>query len=99
VRIAAKKLRYAAEFFSSLYPHKRTRRYIAALAELQEVLGALNDTATTVSLLRGLEASTDEPIREQAKSLALGWSGGVGQTRLKDLEAAWENFVEQEVFW
>jgi inorganic triphosphatase YgiF len=99
VRIAAKKLRYAAEFFSSLYPHKRTRRYIAALAGLQEVLGALNDAATTVSLLRGPEASTDEPIQEQAKSLVLGWSGGVGQTRLKDLAAAWENFVDQKSFW
>jgi triphosphatase len=99
VRIAAKKMRYAAEFFSSLYPHKRTRRYIAALAVLQEVLGALNDAATTVSLLRGPEVSTDEPIREQTKSLVLGWSGGVGQTRLKDLEAAWENFVDQKAFW
>jgi triphosphatase len=99
VRIAAKKLRYAAEYFSSLYPHKRTRRYIAALAGLQEVLGALNDAATTVSLLRGLEESTDEPIQEQAKSLVLGWSGGVGQTRLKDLEAAWGNFVDQKAFW
>ena len=99
VRIAAKKLRYAAEFFSSLYPHKRTRRYIAALAGLQEVLGALNDAATTVSLLRDPEVSTDEPIREQTKSLVLGWSGGVGQTRLKDLEAAWENFVDQKAFW
>jgi len=99
LRIAAKKLRYAAEFFSSLYPHKRTRRYIAALAVLQEVLGALNDAATTVSLLRGPEVSTDEPIREQTKSLVLGWSGGVGQTRLKDLEAAWENFVDQKAFW
>jgi CHAD domain-containing protein len=30
LRIALKKLRYTAEFFASLYPRKRTNRYIEA---------------------------------------------------------------------
>lgn len=49
VRIAAKKLRYAAEFFASLY-HGRSavkdrRGFTKALAELQDNLGDLNDIA------------------------------------------------------
>jgi triphosphatase len=47
VRIEAKKLRYAAEFFEKAFPHadKRRRRYIEALKALQDELGALNDIA------------------------------------------------------
>ena len=39
VRIALKKLRYATEFFSALYPRKRAKPYLAALKELQDGLG------------------------------------------------------------
>ena len=99
VRIAAKRLRYAAEFFSSLYPHKRTRRYIAALASLQEILGALNDAATAVSLLKDLEGRPMSTIQQQAKNLVLGWVGGMSQARSQELDDAWKHFVEQKVFW
>ena len=49
VRIEAKKLRYAAEFFTSLYEsdkaRKRYRRFIKRLGDLQNLLGTLNDRA------------------------------------------------------
>jgi CHAD domain-containing protein len=54
VRIAAKKLRYAAEFFSELYAHNQAQVYLNALAGLQDGLGALNDVATTRRLLASL---------------------------------------------
>lgn len=57
LRIAAKRARYAAEFFTSLYPGKRVRPYVRSLALLQEDLGGLNDTAVAKKLLRNLEAS------------------------------------------
>jgi triphosphatase len=48
-RIQAKKLRYAAEFFSSLYMSKRAakrrERFLTALERLQDGLGDLNDIA------------------------------------------------------
>lgn len=53
-RIAAKKVRYAAEFFQSLYPARRLRPYIDALTGLQDALGALNDVAVADGLLRQL---------------------------------------------
>jgi triphosphatase len=45
LRIAAKKLRYAAEMFSGAFPDhlKRQRSYFAALKGLQDRLGELND--------------------------------------------------------
>ena len=49
LRIRAKKLRYAVEFFSGLFPGrnraKRCRETLSALQGLQDSLGALNDLA------------------------------------------------------
>jgi CHAD domain-containing protein len=50
VRIEAKKLRYTAEAFASLYPAKATGGFLKAMKELQEELGALNDLATAEPL-------------------------------------------------
>ncbi len=55
LRISAKKLRYAAEFFSSLYSAPSVRPYLKRLAALQEVLGILNDAVVTRRLLDELE--------------------------------------------
>lgn len=57
VRIAAKKARYASEFFASLYAAKRLRRYGAALARMQDELGAMNDAAVADRLLGELQAA------------------------------------------
>ena len=58
VRIAAKKLRYGADFFVSLFPEKAARKrhkaFAAALSDLQDHLGALNDLATAHDVLGGL---------------------------------------------
>lgn len=54
VRIAAKRLRYAIEFFAGLYPPSRARRVLARLARLQDTLGWLNDVAVADAALRQL---------------------------------------------
>ncbi|HEV7385247.1 MAG TPA: CHAD domain-containing protein [Phenylobacterium sp.] len=59
LRIEAKKLRYAVEAFSRLYPQKRVRRYLHSLKDLQEVLGALNDLAVAEPLLASLALSPE----------------------------------------
>jgi CHAD domain-containing protein len=55
VRIAAKKIRYATEFFQSLYPPRRVRPYVAALSTLQDELGWLNDAAVADRLVKQLQ--------------------------------------------
>lgn len=56
VRKDAKRLRYAAEFFGSLYVRKRQlrrrRRFLTALERLQNKLGAINDLVTGPDVLR-----------------------------------------------
>jgi inorganic triphosphatase YgiF len=54
LRVQAKKLRYAAEFLAGLAPDKKARKrakaLIAALKEMQDKLGGLNDIAVRKSL-------------------------------------------------
>lgn len=56
VRIAAKKLRYASEFFASLCGAKRVARRLRRLGHLQQLLGELHDATVACSFLRGVEA-------------------------------------------
>lgn len=56
-RICAKRLRYAVEFFGSLYAARSVRRYRRELVALQDSLGALNDAATASRLLAALPAA------------------------------------------
>ncbi len=58
LRIAFKKLRYALEFFASLFDTQDTVRYLAGLVDLQEVLGHLNDLATAELLVDDLLPAT-----------------------------------------
>src|SRR3546814_8859412 len=78
VRKDAKKLRYASEFFTSLFDRKRERRrhkkFVAALEGVQAKLGALNDLATAPQLLETLGLA-DDP--DAARLLA----GGNGKDR------------------
>ncbi|MCL6250282.1 CHAD domain-containing protein [Altererythrobacter sp. KTW20L] len=64
VRKAAKKLHYAADFFASLFVQKhelrRHRKFMQALKDLQDQLGALNDLATGPALLARLDLA-DHP--------------------------------------
>ncbi|MFA6970804.1 MAG: CHAD domain-containing protein [Gallionella sp.] len=54
LRIYTKKLRYSAEFFASLYPVHQAKSYLAALGEMQELLGQINDIAVADRLLDDL---------------------------------------------
>src|SRR5258708_29075569 len=72
-RLAAKKLRYAAEFFAALYRGGRATRYIEALARLQGALGKLNDLATAERLLDELvPAGTTAPGVAHAAGIVRG---------------------------
>ncbi len=51
LRIKAKHLRYALEFFSSLFPAKRVVQYVKALGRIQDGLGATNDDAVALRLI------------------------------------------------
>jgi CHAD domain-containing protein len=94
VRIEAKKLRYAAEFFTSLFGDKkakrRTKAFLSALEELQSSLGALNDIATANEMAHELSA----------RGITLPDAGGNDEDRLLiEAEAAHEALVDAKRFW
>ncbi|MES2258190.1 MAG: CHAD domain-containing protein [Pseudomonadota bacterium] len=67
VRIAAKKARYAAEFFRDLLPGKQVKHYIQTLSGLQDTLGHLNDMAVAQRLLGELEQRHPTPATSYAR--------------------------------
>ncbi len=93
-RIAAKKLRYATEFFATLFPRKRTNAYRKALTALQDVLGELNDAAVAARFAAEI-AGTES----KAASVLHGWAVARGAARHDDLALAWQAFADAEPFW
>lgn len=72
LRKDAKKLRYASEFFAALFDGKRERRrhkrFLAALEDLQDHLGALNDLATAPEEMIKLGLQDDAEAQKLLKS-------------------------------
>jgi inorganic triphosphatase YgiF len=103
VRIALKKLRYAAEFFQALYPKNDAKPYVAALKELQDRLGHLNDVAVAERLISKLvgeaERGGDGDGVRWGGGLVLGWHArGVADLEPATVRA-WQEFAELEPFW
>lgn len=103
LRIHVKKMRYAAEFFSDLYPDKKTRPYLKHLAALQEVLGHMNDAAVAETLLlpqgvTGMSSGRDGQ-RGHAVGLVLGWHGRASWERGLQLDKLWRRLRSDDTFW
>jgi triphosphatase len=93
-RLAAKKLRYATEFFAPLYSRKKARRYRRALAVLQEELGLWNDAAVA-GRLAGEIAGPESAVAAAFS----GAAAAAGAAREHALTAAWEAFADASPFW
>jgi CHAD domain-containing protein len=111
LRLKAKRLRYAAEFFAPLFPPKRTRRFLRRLAALQETLGTVNDGAVAGSLVRALppagareaggrEAGGREAAgRAWAEGAIDGFAAARAATARADAERAWARLRASAPFW
>lgn len=95
VRIAAKKLRYVAEFFSPPHPRKRNRAYLKALSRLQDALGHAQDAVTAISLTTGLARKADDATVGAVR----GWVAAQTTVFGPDIEGAWKKFVAAKPFW
>jgi len=102
LRIELKKLRYAGDFFASVFPEKRTRRYLKRLSRLQDALGLLNDAATTERTVdhllerMGAEASVPE---QRAGGLIVGWWTSRAERDLTQLDERWKKLEATRPFW
>jgi len=97
VRKDAKKLRYASEFFASLFGGKREqrrqRRFVAALEDLQDRLGTLNDLASAPGVLDKLQLMNEPGASELL-------AGSTGKKKmLQRAEAAHDELFDTKKFW
>jgi CHAD domain-containing protein len=97
VRISAKKIRYATEFFQALYPARRGKAFVTQLAALQDALGWLNDASVAAGLLSSL-ASEQTRLLAPA-SFAAGWLAGRSAADLHALRKPWRQFATTRPPW
>jgi CHAD domain-containing protein len=98
-RIAAKRLRYATEFFASLYSPKRVKRYIGALEDIQDTLGQLNDLATAERLLADAASGGDNASDARTVGVVTGWCAATASQALAQLDKDWKRFKSAREFW
>lgn len=97
IRIAAKQLRYTAEFLQSLYSAKKARVYIKNLAKLQDVLGMFNDAVVANRLLKEIE-STDTILQSEMEIILLALNAKA-EIKHQKMDALWRDFVLRTPFW
>jgi CHAD domain-containing protein len=100
LRIAIKKLRYAATFLRPAFASHPAKAYIEATVRLQSALGALNDRAVAGQILDDIAvaARPSEDVTRPLRQLAKRARSGDKRRRHK-LEQAWEQFTKVERFW
>ncbi|MFT3736157.1 MAG: CHAD domain-containing protein [Rhodocyclaceae bacterium] len=70
LRIACKRLRYASDFFASLFDDKTMRRYQRTLGDALDSLGEINDVAVGLERLGGWQ------VQHPETAAAIVWIGG-----------------------
>jgi inorganic triphosphatase YgiF len=107
LRIAIKKVHYAAGFFAALFPgpraKKRRKVFLATIKRLQDALGTLNDIAGHEKMAGELVRRSGRRSRARAEAFAVGLVTGREEARSKPLilEAAdaIADFRKIKPFW
>jgi len=105
LRIQAKKLRYASEYFTETFPGKksarRCKRFVFSLEKLQDALGDLNDIAVhedTIAAL-GLRRRRANPKRAFAAGLLTGREDAQLDAVMAAATAAGAALISAKSFW
>jgi triphosphatase len=99
LRIAGKKLRYAAGFFASLYPAGPHRRFGKAASDLQDTLGALTDIAAGRSLVERVTSALSGTDVAFAAARLTGHRDADEAGALKAALKAFKRFEAVDRFW
>ena len=96
LRIALKKLRYAAEFFAPLYPRRKAAAYIKKLKTLLDRFGEANDVHEIGDMLARLG---DAPELCFAAGVVAGWHGAREKRLTNKALKSWRAFRKVKPFW
>lgn len=99
-RVAAKRQRYAAEFFASLFSGKRVDGYVQALSRVQSALGRLNDLQVAGTLVDVVAPRGDTDAQTaHAGGVVRGWLAASTAAELKRLREVQRAFRRCPAFW
>ena len=103
LRIRLKKLRYAVDFLRGVYPDRKTKAFIVALKELQDLFGHINDLAQAERLTGILTAKGRASREDRLVQLAAGQVRGWHARALHEIEpvllGGWDAFAATPPFW
>jgi inorganic triphosphatase YgiF len=105
LRIRTKKLRYAVEFFATLFStkraHKRRKRFLPALERLQDGLGDLNDIAVHEKHIAemGVRRRRSNPSRVFAAGLLTGREDARIDAAITVATEAYADLARIKPFW
>lgn len=102
LRLALKKLRYAADFFAGLFPRKVAKPGIKVLAALQDALGGFNDAVSVDAILARAVATAPAKSRdtlERASLFVSGWAAHRSTLAWNEARTCWAAFAEEGAFW
>lgn len=96
VRIQAKQVRYAGEFFAPLYGKSETKPYLSTLAHAQDLLGEINDIAVAGPRLA---ASYHLGGEAWAAGMIAGWHEARRPHLLAEADKVWKDVRGLPRFW
>ncbi len=100
LRIALKKLRYAAEFFVPLYKTGKVKNYLSQVKRLQDSLGGLNDIAHARMVLAQLAPAAHKNGNLRfAAGMVQGWYRARRPGQVKKAMARWDKLKSVPPFW
>lgn len=98
LRIDIKKLRYAIDFFESIYKKQEVKPWRSATRKLQDCLGGLNDAVIHGQLVDAMDAP-DRPVPKAVRRYVEAYLGRQQTEGLSTLEARWTTFKSLQPFW
>jgi len=93
VRKRGKRLRYGLQFAESLLPAKKLKNYRRSLAQVQDILGEMNDLYVAREKFEGMR--DDQP----SAWFAVGWIASRLSVLDKDAQAAFKRLAQADHFW
>ena len=100
LRIALKKLRYAAEFFQGVHGENGTAKpYLECLVKLQGTLGHDNEASMTLPLLSALANDRIAPEVQRTIGAVIGWQAHERIEARMMLLKHWRRFKTTPTFW
>lgn len=99
IRITAKKLRYAIEFFYYLYPDKEVVKFIKKLAQLQDGLGQMNDVNVAIDLMRSICKTVPSTNLSEVTKICEKWGRKTIKQQCSKVDSALNKLLKEKSFW